>query len=642
MRPIFIASVAIATLLTFYSALWFKSEKIEADITQRVANDLAAANPKAITVAVDGRHVTLSGIVDDTQTETTYLNIADETYGALGPIDGLTLQNNAGFVKAVKSDAGITLIGAVPSEDDRAALLAAAAEGTQGEVIDELTVGATDGAWTSEAGFGLSQMGQLSSGALSVTPDSYTLSGTANGDASSLRSAVADRAGWQTFVSAPTIESDLSNQLSALQADVSERDASIARVSGERDTLVRSVAALTAERDTATADLETLRNSLDDTQSDTASLRNELSGAKAALETASGTVAERDATIEGLNGLVSDLTANSAALSEELEAQKASLNSDQQAGTALRAQLAQQSANIDAVSGDLAARDATIATLEGKLDEATTAQTASAEQIDALTADVTARDAVIAGLDEKVLLASDAQIASQSQIATLTDTLATRDGTVATLTDTLATRDREVVDLTTRLEGLSQDTAKLADLSAQIQTLEDSNKGLTSEVAAFGAVIASKDATIANLRTTAATPVTANVPAGTAAFAAQCSARAGEVLENTKINFASGTANIQNSSIDVLERLTGITLACADSGLGVEIGGHTDSQGSDETNQTLSERRATAIADFMFDRGVPTSALTPVGYGETQPIGDNATPEGRAQNRRISFEWQTR
>jgi outer membrane protein OmpA-like peptidoglycan-associated protein len=415
----------------------------------------------------------------------------------------------------------------------------------------------------------------------------------ANGDATSVRNAIAGRDGWQAFVSAPTVESDLSTQLSALQADVAARDTSIALVSTERDTLATSVAALEVERDTAVTDLEALRASLDDTQSDSASLQGELDGAQAALESASGELAERDATIVGLNGLVSDLTANSAALTNELEAQKASLNSDQQAGAALRAQIAEQAADIDAVSGDLAARDA-----------------------------------VIAGLDDKVLKASEAQTVAQDRIAALTDTLVSRDG--------------EVADLTAQLAGQSQDAAKLVDLSSQIETLEGTNKGLTSEVAAFGAVIASKEATIVDLRKKVATPATVHVPAGTAEFAAQCSVRAGEVLETAQINFSSGTANIQNNSIDVLERLTGIALACADSGLGVEVGGHTDSQGSDEANQSLSERRATAIADFMFDRGVPANALSPVGYGEAQPIGDNATPEGRAQNRRISFEWQTR
>jgi len=149
--------------------------------------------------------------------------------------------------------------------------------------------------------------------------------------------------------------------------------------------------------------------------------------------------------------------------------------------------------------------------------------------------------------------------------------------------------------------------------------------------------VAERDATIESLRNASPTAVR-----GAAETAQQCSARAGEVLTDAQINFATSTANISRASVPTLERLTGITLACADSGLRVEIGGHTDSQGSDANNQALSERRANAVAKFMTDRGVPGSALIVAGYGEAKPIGDNATRAGRAQNRRISFEWQAR
>lgn len=99
---------------------------------------------------------------------------------------------------------------------------------------------------------------------------------------------------------------------------------------------------------------------------------------------------------------------------------------------------------------------------------------------------------------------------------------------------------------------------------------------------------------------------------------------------------------IDLKSNNTLVRLTGIALACSDNSLTVEIGGHTDSQGFDETDQNLSERRAQAIASFMIKRGVAKAALRPVDCGETQPIDDNETTHGRAQNRRISFEWQAR
>lgn len=613
MRPILILGVLFFTLLTFYSALWYKSEEIEADITTRVTSDLDAASAKDVAIDVDGRHVTLSGIVYDAETESAYLDTADKTYGALGPIDGLTLQNGGGFLKAVKSDAGITLTGAVPSDAARDALLAAAAEGTDGEVVDAMTVGAATGSWTDEAGFGLSKMAALSSGALSVTPDSYTLSGTTAGDADAVRASVAGRAGWSAFVSAPTVETGLNAQLETLNANVgsltTERDGlaqtvtnltgerdeltntlaeissernrlngTVAELTAERDGLRATVVTLTGERDTAMSDLDALRSSLDDTQTSTANLAGELDGSKAALAIATAQLVEKDAAIEDLTGQISTLTADVATLTDEMDAQKASMSSDQQQGAELTAK---------------------ITSLEGNLADVTTGRQAALAQVDTLTQTVQERDAQVADLT--------GQLANQADTG-------------------------------------SEATTQVAALKGQVETLEAQNGDLTGQISDLTAVVAARDEMIEELKATKPAVTSANTaaPAGTAQMAAQCGARAGDVLQNAQINFSSGTANLRANSIPTMERLTGIALACSDSGLAVEIGGHTDSQGSDESNQTLSELRAKAIAQFMIDRGVPAATLSPIGFGEAQPIGDNETREGRAQNRRISFEWQAR
>jgi OmpA-OmpF porin, OOP family len=64
---------------------------------------------------------------------------------------------------------------------------------------------------------------------------------------------------------------------------------------------------------------------------------------------------------------------------------------------------------------------------------------------------------------------------------------------------------------------------------------------------------------------------------------------------------------------------------------------HSDSQGDTRANQALSERRALAVARSLVARGVDCKRLLPVGFGETKPVADNGTPEGRAQNRRTVF-----
>lgn len=72
----------------------------------------------------------------------------------------------------------------------------------------------------------------------------------------------------------------------------------------------------------------------------------------------------------------------------------------------------------------------------------------------------------------------------------------------------------------------------------------------------------------------------------------------------------------------------------------LSITGHTDSTGPEAYNQGLSERRANAVADYLAGRGVDRDRMTTAGAGESQPIADNGTREGRAQNRRVEISTQ--
>jgi len=69
----------------------------------------------------------------------------------------------------------------------------------------------------------------------------------------------------------------------------------------------------------------------------------------------------------------------------------------------------------------------------------------------------------------------------------------------------------------------------------------------------------------------------------------------------------------------------------------IDIDGYTDSQGSDELNQTLSENRAKSVKDYLVSKGIDESRLKSTGYGETNPIADNKTAAGRAKNRRTEM-----
>ena len=65
--------------------------------------------------------------------------------------------------------------------------------------------------------------------------------------------------------------------------------------------------------------------------------------------------------------------------------------------------------------------------------------------------------------------------------------------------------------------------------------------------------------------------------------------------------------------------------------------GHTDTDGTPERNQRLSERRAQSVVDYLSKAGVNASVLVAIGYGETRPLAANDTPVNKARNRRIDF-----
>jgi len=70
----------------------------------------------------------------------------------------------------------------------------------------------------------------------------------------------------------------------------------------------------------------------------------------------------------------------------------------------------------------------------------------------------------------------------------------------------------------------------------------------------------------------------------------------------------------------------------------VTVEGHTDSTGSADHNQKLSERRASSVRDLLVRDGVPASRVAAKGYGASEPVADNGTPEGRQSNRRVQLE----
>ena len=115
----------------------------------------------------------------------------------------------------------------------------------------------------------------------------------------------------------------------------------------------------------------------------------------------------------------------------------------------------------------------------------------------------------------------------------------------------------------------------------------------------------------------------------------ECVAQINQVLSIRQITFAPSSADIDHEARESIDSIAEIMKNCAD--VAMEVGGHTDSQGREVMNQSLSQGRAEAVVNALLARRILTSNLTAVGYGEAQPIADNKTEKGREANRRIEF-----
>ena len=101
------------------------------------------------------------------------------------------------------------------------------------------------------------------------------------------------------------------------------------------------------------------------------------------------------------------------------------------------------------------------------------------------------------------------------------------------------------------------------------------------------------------------------------------------------ITFDVNKADIKPESMNEINRIK--QLMDENPELKYEVQGHTDSTGNPDANQKLSEKHAQAIVAKLVELGIDPSRLTAVGKGEFSPIADNATEEGKAQNRRVVF-----
>jgi len=178
------------------------------------------------------------------------------------------------------------------------------------------------------------------------------------------------------------------------------------------------------------------------------------------------------------------------------------------------------------------------------------------------------------------------------------------------------------------------DDLKLLDVGRF--TMRDASSEITGKtfVSDIRDAVTSRAASLSGYEGTA--NITVEAPVGQITSIDVCQSLLNELKRGKKINFAYDKAEIRGAeSFDLLNSLASAANQC--SAFKINIQGHTDSDGSDDYNQRLSEARANLVVAFLSENGVEISRMSATGFGETQPIADNTTDEGKARNRRIEF-----
>ena len=121
---------------------------------------------------------------------------------------------------------------------------------------------------------------------------------------------------------------------------------------------------------------------------------------------------------------------------------------------------------------------------------------------------------------------------------------------------------------------------------------------------------------------------------------ASCQQALNQTMEGQKILFPTNRSDISPVSTGLLDAVAGISMLCDD--YAVEIGSHTDSRGSDEYNQVLSQKRADSIRQYLLEKGVAIDQLTAIGFGESMPLDKADTPDSRDRNVRTEFKISRR
>ncbi|MEE9590341.1 MAG: OmpA family protein, partial [Hyphomicrobiaceae bacterium] len=179
-----------------------------------------------------------------------------------------------------------------------------------------------------------------------------------------------------------------------------------------------------------------------------------------------------------------------------------------------------------------------------------------------------------------------------------------------------------------RVGDAAPEPGMTADPSGSLDAVESPNPARHS-VDGVNETVRQKTARISPSEVAAVLATNKRVEPGT------CQVLLDTTVRNGRINFPRRSARILPESLPTLVRLSSIAKRCPNTR--IKISGHTDSDGDDRFNQSLSERRARSIVGYLVDKGIENARLQAVGFGEKQPLVPNTSSKNKARNRRIEF-----
>ncbi|MBO0743370.1 MAG: OmpA family protein, partial [Hyphomicrobiaceae bacterium] len=127
----------------------------------------------------------------------------------------------------------------------------------------------------------------------------------------------------------------------------------------------------------------------------------------------------------------------------------------------------------------------------------------------------------------------------------------------------------------------------------------------------------------------------APAPAEALARAKACEEQLAGVANSGLIHFHFASAELESVSFPTLDQLAAAAKSCPD--MHIEVAGHASAEGSPDTNQALSLKRAQSVVSYLVQAGVDPGRLEPIGFGATRPVAPNDSSENLAKNRRIEF-----